>query len=349
MIRKLVSIILSFALLFSMSGNLLVAASETTTSGPASVEDILNKYYDEALGANYCLGRSSQSRTSDNYLEQKTINELNSAGYEAYILTSDNYTEITNLLNTNFNGLEIDPNLSYIITVSGEQTSNNRSGVNPEEDYFDDGTGSSCFYYTYGGITYKMRYLTFSPTSTSVTSQSKSKDMLEGSPFGSALLRLADVCISYGIQYITGTSYIGTVLSICGVSVSNIDSAKEAKLDFLATVNWTRSCIQIYNDAAKVWETASIVDYAAAHQMWDGRYFNKTILKFEAINQSKSNLYYSAHYSDYAWRKQQAATAYISHTVHTEYVGDIKVYSTPSQYFPETTTPPMWTFNCPYT
>lgn len=57
---------------------------------------------------------------------------------------------------------------------------------------------------------------------------------------------------------------------------------------------------------------------------------------------------YAVHYSDYDWRKEQAARAYLNDTLSTDYVGNIKVFLGLNQSFPVDTTVPIWTFYCPY-
>ena len=351
--RKFLSVTLTLILLFTMAVPALATTNDTEPTDTRTVEEILNEYHEKSFAAEMEEKSGnpsvySRQANSGKSLEEETVEELRAAGYEAYHVTSSNYDALEDSLKTDFGEMGLDPNGSYIITISGEPSGDARSVDPPSEDYYDGGGSGSYFLYTYGNTTYKMRYLTISPSTAGGTSQTKHKDMLGGFDFGAFLARLVDTYIAYRLDRLTGKFYLGTVLSICGVSVADIADEETAQLDYYATVNWTRSCTQIYVEGMEAWETRNIVDYASMHRTWTGHYFSNSLLRIKTIDQYDSNSHYSPHYFDYDWRKEQAVLAYNNYTVYDEYVGNMEVYSTLEQYFPESTTAPMWTFYCPY-
>lgn len=356
--KKLVATVICIAMVVSMSAHVFATQSENDPNEHRSVEEILNEYHEKSFATQNSsepdspAAYSRQSEADSKTLEEETVEALNAAGYEAYNVTVSNYETLEETLQTDLTFLGLNPNESYIVVISGEDSSdtagsNARDSSLPEQDIIDDGGGST-FSYTYNGNTYTMRYLTISPSSSGGTAQTKIMDMLDGFDLGEVLCNALDCYISFELDRRTGMLRLGTVLSLCGVSTSDVLPEEAAELDYCVSVSWTRSCVQIYNDGCGIWETWSIVDYAGVQTLWDGRYYSNTTHKFKTINEEKNYIYYSPHYSDYTWRKQQAAIGRASLTVCAEYVGNMKVYSTLTQYFPESTTTPKWEFKCSY-
>ena len=165
MFKKFVSIITVFAVLLAFTP---VVAADTAPATP-TVESILNNYHEKAFAAQAASDTTSYSpRSGDSALtlEQETVNELNAAGYEAYNVTSDNYDFIEEELGTDLSSLGITNNGSYIVVISGEDsTARSGSGRAIVPQPGDGGAGSS-FVYSYEGVNYTMRYVTVTAAET---------------------------------------------------------------------------------------------------------------------------------------------------------------------------------------
>lgn len=120
--RKLIA----FALVFAMLVSLSLAVAADAVSEPPTIEEILNEYHLKAFDsqtqgdtdtASTWSRRGSNAKT----LEQETVDTLTDAGYEAYNVTTDNFEYLEAELNTDFAGMGLDPNGSYIVVIHGEE------------------------------------------------------------------------------------------------------------------------------------------------------------------------------------------------------------------------------------
>ena len=174
--KRMIALLLTFAMLVPFTP---AVAADDNVPRP-TLEEILSEYHQKAFEAEAAeqTGRAStNSRSVGNpgkTLEQETVDTLNATGYEAYNVTSENYETLEKQLQTDFSEMGLDPDCSYIIAISGEESSagNNARGPNPGivPALPPDGGGSpTLFEHTYNGKTYHMRYVTVVATDDSPT------------------------------------------------------------------------------------------------------------------------------------------------------------------------------------
>lgn len=327
MYKKLIAMILACTMLVSISP---AVAADNASASP-TVEEILAEYHKTAFEekradeVGTAMAYSLRNGTDGKTLEQETVDTLNSAGYEAYNVTSANYSTLENQLQTDFSDIGLDPNGSYIIVVTGEDsatndaTGNNTRAVVPAPD-----PGGDYFIYTYNGTTYKMRYVTVTGSDNSYYTQASYCDLLEN--YGDSFLdRLLDAGITAYIDALNQYVSFGTILSILGLpDYVNRYETSTSILRYDATSQWTRSYIQVWEASRESWVYASCVEFVDMESELNGKVFDKNQNDYIDIDESQINQrVYSSNYSNYNQRKQDAVLGYTMATVIYNKVGNI--------------------------
>ncbi len=347
MLKKIISLLVIFAMLAPLSS--AVAADEPTSQ--PTIEEILNGYHEKAFEAQaaednggistYARGGSSQT------LEQETVAELTAAGYEAYNVTSDNYEALKASLQTDFAAMGLDANRSYVIVISGEdpasQANSNARVIDPptHEDFDgDNGGGGNLFYYTEGNTTYTMRYVTIVGT-TSDSELWAEEDFALSEIDGVEVLWdfICDVSVQLVTQYVIDlvestdpkAAFICNFAMLAVEESETLDFNPYEALDPKATIlktksAWTRSYIQVYNEASGLWHSAQCSSYAVSQLEIEGEdYFNSTTQTFEEIGGIKVNTTtYSPYYNNTSMRKARAVEGYHLGTKLYDCTGDLK-------------------------
>ena len=247
--------LMAFALVFAMLASLSPAVAADEMSAPPTVEEILNEYHRKAFEAQ-TRGETDAASTwsrrggSAKTLEQETVDALTAAGYEAYNVTADNYEALEAELKTDFAGMGLDPEGSYIIMIEGEgpgktASANSRTpSPHPELDQ-DDTPGGYPATYTYNGITYSVRYVTVTSTDDNLVAEEayhlKEKRIiheswLEMGEFG--LTTLIDAAVHLPIM-----SIASFIAEIC--NDSTVIPVESGDLVVHAKTTWTRYFIQV--------------------------------------------------------------------------------------------------------
>lgn len=331
--------VISFLLVFCMFAALIPAASATPDSQPVkSVEEILNEYHaksfeaqaskDEAAAAN---SRSSTGNAPT--LEQETVDQLNAAGYEAYNVTSDNYSTLETELKTDFAELGIDSNGSYIVVVHGEENPDNTpNGARvvdpPSYEDFDGGDGYT-FVYTYNGKSYYMRYVTITKTNDSRLEVESLYQLSNIRFINNHVEELLDATLLAGIDEITGAP-ISTVLDLFQnwVTDDNLTIIQPGDVSIFAETKWTREYIQVWDSSRNVWCTSQCSSYANS--------LAKCVFGFQdnpntgssdfTTGPTYSTRTYSTQFNNKDQRKANAMFAYGRSEVSYDLVGNIKFY-----------------------
>lgn len=336
--RKFLSVTLTLILLFSMAVPVLATTNDTESTETRTVEEILNEYHEKSFAAEMAeetgnpTAYSNRDRSSGKTLEEETVDELRAAGYEAYNVTSSNYDSLEASLKTDFEEMGLDPNSSYIITISGEPSSNARGFDPPTQDYYEG--GGSSFPYTYNGTTYSMRYVTVTSASEPSLSISTKYDFSKvkhiedyAADIGSAIISLA---IDEAASAVVPKLPLSTILSLLvdwstdeALTITNPD-----EIVLYAGTTWTRKYIQIRNDANNGWYTALYTSYAVSRARCVGGYVYNPATntpEFAAGNEHTKTTY-SMGYNDSENLKATAVTAYLSNYQTCYCTGDISFY-----------------------
>ena len=341
--RKLMAFTLVFAMLASLSP--AVAADEM--SAQPTVEEILSEYHQKAFEAQ-TRGETDAASTwshrggSAKTLEQETVDTLTDAGYEAYNVTADNYESLQTELKTDFAGMGLDPDGSYIVVVSGEETNKPAAGnssrssdtlLPPHTDNDLGSGGSSHFEYTYDGTTYRMRYLTVTSTTGSNMSVSSTYDLLSSvwyedaamDIFSTTLVSAIDTMITIGKETIP----LGTIASLLydWATDDNYTELEPGTLTIHATTAWTAKTIQVWNSIDEKWKTAQSSAYAISRAKCVGYVYNPNINDstwYDGIECSSTR--YSPKYYETTQRLSDAVYGYNYGVIYYDRTEDIEFY-----------------------
>ena len=327
--KKLIALILSCVMLVSASP---AVAAEDTPVKP-TIEEILNDYHQKAFEAQSAeaAGESTtySNRSRGKTLEQETVDTLIAAGYEAYNVTASNYDALEAELNTDFASISLNPNSSYVIIISGEDTDNSSNSRAIRDDIIitPDPTESAYFEYTYNGTVYRMRYVTITANDDPFYGKVSTEDLLDHftaldlieNGLNAAVYAIAD-CIG-------GCIPLGTLASLCGWQPFDFDVPSFQTLSMVATTNWTRRYIQVWDDYLQSWSFAASVEYVNTRSYMDGDYYDPTLNRYVSVDRNENvETRYSAHYSDHAWWCEQAVLGYLSVDIIIDKTGTIHYY-----------------------
>lgn len=142
---------------------------------------------------------------------------------------------------------------------------------------------------------------------------------------GSLLSNCLDTAINAYIS--TLCAPLGTVASICGLSVSNFSTAETSTLNMNCGTNWTREFTQVWDANRSAWITGSSVEYVKAKAYMSGLYYSALNNEYVAVPAtSKSSTTKSGNYASTTWRRKNAAIGYIHSTIYYDTVGDVSYY-----------------------
>ena len=328
--KKVIALILSCVMLVSASP---AVAAEDTPVKP-TIEEILNDYHQKAFEARSAedAGETTtySNRSGGKTLEQETVDTLNAAGYEAYNVTASNYDALEAELNTDFASMGLDPNSSYIIVISGEDTNNANQTrsygdnlITPTPCPGEDG-GSSLFEYIYGGVTYTMRYVTVTCTDQSTLSRQLHFGV-DRNANSSIWGTIFDAGFSFTIDTITKVP-ITTFAHILNDAFGSALPTAESYEGFMITgcTTWTLEYIEVYNFNEARWVQAQFSEYAVTS--WEPLHYTydaTTMTHLRTDGPMITFNTYSEYFNDKEYRKELAAEFYQMGTRLMDYTDDI--------------------------
>lgn len=237
------------------------------------------------------------------------MDTLNAAGYEAYNVTSDNYDALEGELQTDFKDMGLDPNGSYIIVISGEDSENSSSANSravslPEQDIIDDSGSSFLYYYDIYDRYYTLRYFTVTCTDGEVSSDA---DLL--SNHGTSFVnQLANSSVSWGVTHSTFRENYGVLRTLMGLSSSATYS--NGQLSLYGEATWTRKYVQVYDEQVSAWCSPFYTEYASTKFTFTGRYYNNTTYSYNSVSSSKNATIYGIYYNDTDALKELAVLSF---------------------------------------
>lgn len=242
-------------------------------------------------------------------LQKETVDKLNECGYEAYDVNPQTYEAVEDKLQTDLSQIGLNKDGSYII-ISGNE--------NSDKPY---SSASNGFSYTYNGVSYTLRYLTVTAADDRMYGKASTVNVLQ-SASRDLIVRCLDTAIVAAISSVNKP--LGTVASICGLSIGNFNTSQTATLNLNCGSNWTRIYTQVWspNDG---WLFGSMVEYVNANSYMSGMYYSASQNKYVAVPQNaKSATQYSSHYSNTEWRKERAVMSYLGAGFQYDYIGPVK-------------------------
>lgn len=333
--KKIVALLLICCMVLPM---ISVSAADTMEPKP-TIEEILNKYHENAFEAQSSTSHNARSISGNGQTpEQEAVDSLTDAGYEAYYVTADNREALESALQTDFAELGITDSASYIMVISGEDpganTNSNARVILPptEEDFGDDnGGGGSIFYYTVGSTTYTMRYVTLTAANNSELESSYDCSLTAidnmSSYAGDAFYALARLSVDSVTLHLPNPPEISFLYTYTNNQAYVVTNRSTFKL--YTRTNWTRSYIQVWNEAAQVWKTCQCSTYAYSYAQATGNAkhrTNNTTVRIDTPIQYFTT--YSPFYNYPATRKDRAVQCFVNNmnTPIYDTVGNVGFY-----------------------
>ena len=328
--KKLIALILSCVMLVSASP---AVAAEDTSVKP-TIEEILNDYHQKAFDAQSAedAGHATtySNRSGGKTLEQETVDTLNAAGYEAYNVTASNYYALEAELNTDFASIGLNPNSSYVIVISGEDSDNSNNTwaygdnlITPTPDP----TEAAYFEYTYNGTVYRMRYVTITANDDPMYGKVSSADLLNHFNAHELLEDGLNATVYAMADYLGGCIPIGTIASLCGIQVFDFDMPSFQTLSMVATTNWTRRYIQVWDDYLGSWSFGASVEYVNVRSYMSGDYYDPALNRYVSFDKNEiTDTRYSDHYNDHTWWCEQAVLGFHSMDSVIDMTGTVRYY-----------------------
>lgn len=290
-------------------------AAEATDVSHSSVDEILADYHSRVneLMASEKKGTVStlSLRTANTVkqIEQQTVERLTDAGYEAYSVTHENFSDIEDVLCADFSEIGLLEGGSYIVVVESEDTLVSTS------DDDEVGTAGDPYYYVYNGVVYKLRYLTITAADVPSYAMTSEPVNLVNSNNTTVLENVLDTLISVWGSTVICKSF-GTILSLLGISTSAFSTNHYTSLYFTAASSWVKKYAQVWDESLQGWAFASCVQYVDMNASIDGYYFNSTLGEYVDVDQTVyDGKLYSEHYRDSQWRKEQSVIGYLNNMI----------------------------------
>lgn len=300
-----------------------VPAAAIEQSGSATTKtstDILDRFYLQISQIKQnCV--SMQNRDSSNQLAQiqaATVEELNDAGYDAYSVTPETFSNIEEMLDCDLKDMGLSPVCSYIIIVGNNGLDG--TDISPQTDI-----GSS-YNHTYNGKTYVLRRITVTAVDDS-NMYDDDKCTITNSATGDALSRLLNTAISFGLDSISTKVPIGTVLSLLNVPNIQIDLTRSPTIIFHGAAAWTRIYTQVKDDRYGGWASGCFVEYVKTLSFESGTYYDKNANAPKSIPRNEvSKTQFSPRYSDNAWRNDNGVYGMLIGQTRPDSVGSVYFY-----------------------
>lgn len=329
--KRFIALFVIFAMLVPLTP---AVAADDTVPRP-TVEEILSEYHQkafeaEAVGETATASTYSRSGSSGKTLEQETVDTLNAAGYEAYNVTAENFEALEAQLQTDFADMGLDPDGSYIVVISGENSENLNTapGISPRVfiPQEPDNTGEIIpFDYTYNNITYRMRYLTVTAADNPDFTQGTTVDLLE--TYSENLLNnLLNTAATLYVDAITEPVNLGTLMSLFGLNINSSYTTRNSALALQGLTVWTRNYIQIWEEYDEAWIYASCSEYAFSTSKYSGLVRNASTNSPTSIDETIEKIIYSENYHNTDQQKIDAVFGYLEHDVRYDVTGNISYY-----------------------
>ncbi len=310
--KKMLSIVLLMSILTGMFAGIVFAedVSAQNTSKMRLRDEIIRGYKDALNELNFSTNReSARSSTQESYLEataqiqQETVSALREAGFEAYDVNSQSFSNIEATLKTDLKDAGLNPAGQYIIIIEGEEI---QRSTNPVET-------SASFTHTYNGTTYTLRWMTIHSSYDLLRRKATSVNLLE-STSTNVITNVLDMGIyAYLSAYSDIANAIGVIGQICGISIADIYPASETVLDMQAATAWTQRYTQVWSADHSSWQNGCCVEEVSLNAQIFGYYYNRDTASYETVNASAPTITkYTSKFNNGTWRRDYAVIGYLA-------------------------------------
>lgn len=296
-------------------GDSVYASEKPSTK--ESKDEIIADYRKALNDINFNAGTNkSPASTQDvidtkNEIQTNTVKRLVNAGYEAYDVNPETFSDVEDKLQTNLKEAGINPEYSYIILIEGEDDKNSmlRSST------------SASFSHTYNSKTYKLRWLTMYATDDPLMGKASNVNVLS-STSKSLLVNCLNTVISSYVSSVR--KEFGTVASICGLDITDFAPDQKTTMLLNAGTNWTRYYAQVWSDYDNIWLYGSCVEKASLYSYMSGTYYKASTNRYTKVAENEVyDTRYSPKYNDLQWRKDAAVVGFLNSWIQWDSVGDV--------------------------
>ena len=331
MFKKMIALVLCCIMVLPLCSPVFAVPADNDQGqyDSRSMEEILSDYHTKSrqIENQSNAGAYSRSAQTSDTVRQDAVSELKAAGYEAYDVNPDTYAGVEAELNTDLSDIGLDPESSYIVVISGENSNEDPNRTNgssrvitlPPHEW--EGSGSS-FTYTYNGVTYTMRYVTV--TAGDNPSLGESQTVILPTDLGiSSVLSLLDSTVSvYSLlgDYLA----LGTLMSVVRSLMPNVEPHRKDSIIYTGGTNWTVTYTQIFDDLSEAWTTCSSIEYVTMHStITYSHYVSSSDSYTSATTSGTYGRFYSEHYNDSEWRKSIAVQAFNYGVRHSDTIESV--------------------------
>lgn len=262
------------------------------------VEDLIRIYNSQKNDVQLMDTDSNKNQLNKHFLETYQ-EEFNLKGYNPYLVTKENYTQMENLLRVDFADMGLCEDGDYLIVVGNgaEQTDIGTRSVADSE-----------FNYSYNGIAYRMRYLYVTSADNSLFYQYDWADLYH-SNVSAYIVNALNTGIYAHLSAVN--VYLGTAASILGIGVSDVADG-QSNVRYHAAATWTRVYTQVYSDYYQRWQNGSCVEYVDMLSQLSGSYYSASENRLKSVSGEEWNTVQSINYSNVGWRKECAVISFIN-------------------------------------
>lgn len=302
--------------------------SQVNRNEAPSVESILNEYHEKVFAAQADANANARSgaEVQTDAIKQDTLNQLREAGYLAYDVNPDTFDSVAEELRTDLRQMDLDPNSSYIIVISGEEEpqENTASPAYIPPEIEDDTEG---FNYTYNGTLYKLKFMTVVGDPNNGRLQAGSYDLFDinNNDGNNPLSIIFETAISMWLDSLTPYP-IGTIASLVKSVYLNQDYMQAQTLVFHASANWTQKYTLIRSQSDQQFYFGSRVEYVNVRCWCTGLIYDESICNNVPYSgEVKENNIYSEYYNNTEQQKIQAVLGYINGIPNTFITGPVEI------------------------
>lgn len=320
--KKIISMVLSFVIILSMSTVAFAANVSNEEIINVSRKDEIIQNYKEKLAtirlqqaeASTMTARTSDLSSAKLDIQAETVEELQSAGYEAYNVNPQTFESVEDALNTDLTSAGLSEDGSYIIMIEGENNSD--TGISPMANT------SSSFTHTYNGQTYTLRWMTMFVTDDPIFEKYSEVNLLE-----SNARNVIEHFLDSAVDIVVGevSKRAGIIKTILGLDISDFMVSYDAYMDYNATSTWTRRYTQVWDTYYQTWTNGCCVEEVEAASYINGWYYDVSLnTKNPLIKDFNKQVYYSDYYDDFTWRKDNAVIGYLTSAIRWDVTDDVK-------------------------
>lgn len=314
-VALILAVVIFFMNMFVIPTEVCLATSQDIDDA-LTVDDILQNYFNEvnfktSMTENMVAKSDSAKAESVVEIQNETVDQLKVLGHLAYSVTTDTYDSIQNELETDLSQLGLERGRNYIIIVGNGSNSTAATRA----------TESGWYYYPYEGVMYKMRTLTITAADDPYMAKADYADLINTKE-RQLIIDCLDTLISVGLDAMCAG--LGTVASICGLSIDMILPDQNCTMLFHAATNRTEIHTQVWSEAYNQWRTGAYVEQAYCSYYISGHYYSADSNTMEAFPQDiSSKTLYSEYYFNSNWTNNMAAQYFDSTYQIADTVGSV--------------------------